>query len=52
MKDHHHWWDWALAGAAWAVSHFDAPAVVQLLTILVLIVRLALSIREWFKGRK
>ena len=52
MKEHHHWLDGVVAAAAWITAHLDAPVLIQVLTIAMLTVRLALGIREWFTGRK
>lgn len=52
VDKHHHWFDGVLAVAGYLVAHFDGPTALQVLTGLVLFTRLALNVREWFKGRK
>jgi membrane protein implicated in regulation of membrane protease activity len=48
----HHLWDYLAALGGGLVLHFNVSAWVQALTLLVLATRLALNVREWFKGRK
>jgi membrane protein implicated in regulation of membrane protease activity len=48
----HHLWDYLAALGGGLVLHFNVSAWVQALTLLVLATRLALNVREWFRGRK